>query len=345
MLIGIIAVIAVFWFIRATTIISLPVATAVFIAMLLRPLQNFLAARLRPKARWAVLPLTMLVLLAVVAAAAGLAGIAVSRAIETAPRYGERLSGLSQRASDWARSQQLPVPEELLQRSDVKQRLAQLAEGSLVGVGGFLSGLVLVFFLTLLMLLEADDWQEKIRAHGSRAAPPTTEVASVVAVKVRQYFGTQAIVSLLSGVVEGAWLFAMGVDLALLWGVLFFVLNYVPTLGSIIAVIPPSLLALLQFGPGKGLLVIAGLVVFEQILGNYVDPRLQGRRLRISAVVILVSLVFWTWVWGAAGAVLAVPMTVFILIASAHVPGLEWLARLLSGTADPDEFRSHTTRT
>jgi predicted PurR-regulated permease PerM len=86
----------------------------------------------------------------------------------------------------------------------------------------------------------------------------------------------------------------LGVDLVLVWMVLTFALNYIPNVGSIIAVIPPSLLAVLQHGPVRGLVVLGGLAVFEQIIGNLIEPRLEGRRLEISPVVALLSLVFWS---------------------------------------------------
>ena len=104
----------------------------------------------------------------------------------------------------------------------------------------------------------------------------------------------------------------------MVWALLTFALNYIPNLGSIVAVMPPSLMALVQHGPIRGLITLGGLAVIEQVIGNYVDPRMQGRRLQVSPVVVLVALVFWTWMWGVPVALLAVPMTVTLLAAAAH---------------------------
>ena len=96
-------------------------------------------------------------------------------------------------------------------------------------------------------------------------------------------------------------------------------------------------MALVQHGPLYGVLTLGGLAVFEQIIGNYIDPRMQGRRLRISPVVVLVALLFWTWMWGPVGALLAVPMTVTLLAAAAHLPALTPLATLLAAESGPHE--------
>ncbi len=126
----------------------------------------------------------------------------------------------------------------------------------------------------------------------------------------------------------------MGVDFAPFWGVLFFLLNYLPNIGSIIAGIPPTLLAFVQFGPGKALLVAGGLLAMEQVTGNFLDPRLQGRTLNVSSLVVLLSVILWGWIWGVPGALIAVPLTVTIILACSKVAMLRPIAVLLSGGED-----------
>jgi AI-2 transport protein TqsA len=152
----------------------------------------------------------------------------------------------------------------------------------------------------------------------------------MIAGKVRQYLYVRTVLGAMSATIAGVWLLLLDVDLVLVWVLLTFLLNYIPNLGSIIAVVPPSLMALLQHGPLRGALVLGGLAIFEQIIGNYIDPRMQGRRLQISPVVVLVALVFWTWMWGPAGALLAVPMTVTALAAASYSETLRPLVTLLA---------------
>ncbi len=153
---------------------------------------------------------------------------------------------------------------------------------------------------------------------------------------MRQYLFIRTVLGAVSAVAAGAWLLILDVDLVLVWVVLTFALNYIPNIGSIIAVFPPSLMALLQHGPTYGLLTLGGLTVFEQVIGNFIDPRMQGRRLRVSPVVVLVALLFWSWMWGPVGALLAVPMTVLLLAAAAHVPRLRPFTTILAGGGGED---------
>jgi AI-2 transport protein TqsA len=121
-----------------------------------------------------------------------------------------------------------------------------------------------------------------------------------------------------------------------LWGGLAFALNYIPNLGSILAAILPTLLGLVQIGPGGALAVVAGSLVINQILSNVVEPHLMGRSLGLSPLVIVVSLVMWGWIWGAVGVILAVPMTMVLKILMEHSEDLRWLAVLLGGRPRPE---------
>jgi len=118
---------------------------------------------------------------------------------------------------------------------------------------------------------------------------------SAIAVKVRQYLGITTVTSLLTGILSAAWAFAMGLDLALVWGVLNFLLNYIPVVGNIVGIVPPSLYALIQFGDWPApLIVFVGFGVIQIAISNFVYPMLQGRSLSLSPLAIVVVLAFWT---------------------------------------------------
>ena len=116
---------------------------------------------------------------------------------------------------------------------------------------------------------------------------------------------------------------------ALLWGLVAFLLNYVPNLGSIIAAVPAVLLALVQYGVGHALLVLMGYVAVNMLLGNLLEPVLMGRRLGLSTLVVFLSLVFWGWVWGPVGMLLSVPLTMIAKIFLENTRDLAWLAVML----------------
>jgi predicted PurR-regulated permease PerM len=116
------------------------------------------------------------------------------------------------------------------------------------------------------------------------------------------------------------------------WGLLAFVLNFIPTLGSLIAAIVPALVATLFQGPAIGAATLAGLAVIQTILGNFVDPKLQGTYLKLSPFVALLSIVFWGWVWGIPGAFIGVPMTAAVMLFANEFKSSRPIAIMLGGS-------------
>jgi AI-2 transport protein TqsA len=328
---GIIATVAVIWLSRAAAVVVMPLAVAFFIAIVIHPVQVWLHQRLR-RYEWAAVPLTMALLIAILGGGIWAIAEALDEAAERAPQYAGRLQDRWQEGVRFAEQNGIPLPEDITSSpSDAGGRFTGVATTALRTAWDLLSGLILVFFLVLLMLLEASDWSRTARRimPGREAGEGLRGIVTMIAGKVRQYLYVRTVLGAISAAIAGVWLLLLGVDLVLVWVVLTFLLNYIPNLGSIIAVVPPSLMALLQHGPLRGALVLGGLAVFEQIIGNYIDPRMQGRRLQMSPVVVLIALVFWTWMWGPAGALLAVPMTVTLLAAASHSETLRPLTVLL----------------
>ena len=227
--------------------------------------------------------------------------------------------------------------------SSLAGRIADWASGYATAVlsaaGTTLAAAVLVFFLTLMMLVEGPRWRKKIAAICSRPTRKNVlEAIGIIADRLRNYIWARTILGVMTAVIYVAWLWMFGVDLLIVWALLAFALNFIPTLGSLIAGILPVLYAFAQKDVGTALIVGVGILVIEQVMGNYVDPRMQGRKVSLSPVVVLIVLLFWGWIWGVAGAVLAVPMTIAIAVISAHVPPLRPLAFLLGNDTDMEEF-------
>jgi predicted PurR-regulated permease PerM len=132
-----------------------------------------------------------------------------------------------------------------------------------------------------------------------------------------------------TGLVVTGGLMLIGVDYALLWGLIAFLLNYVPNIGSIIAAIPAVLLALVQLGPVHAVLVAGLYLIVNVVMGNAVEPRLMGKSLGLSTLVVFLSLVFWGWVLGPVGMLLSVPLTMIMKIALEVNPSTRWLAIML----------------
>jgi predicted PurR-regulated permease PerM len=139
----------------------------------------------------------------------------------------------------------------------------------------------------------------------------------------------KTIFSLATGVAIWIWLAIIGVDFALLWGLVAFLLNYVPSIGSIIAAIPAILLALIQLGVGPAVLAGLGYVVVNVVFGSILEPRFMGRGLGLSTLVVFLSLVFWGWILGPVGMVLSVPLTMIVKIAMESNEDTRWIAVML----------------
>ncbi|MFA9461012.1 AI-2E family transporter [Thiohalorhabdus sp. Cl-TMA] len=321
---------------KATYIVTMPLAVAFFIAILVLPFQNWLSRILPDRLWWLSIIATMLGILIVVGALITAMWYSFGAVLDKAPQYADTVQQYWEQIQAWAKRKGLPLQETLRQTEGISSTLIGFLTSSLASFWIVAGMLVLVFFLVLLMLLESKEWRVKVRRGlGFEESAATVEAVDAIAFRVRQYLLVKTAVSLLSGVSAGLWLWLMDVDFALLWGLLTFLLNYLPNIGSIIAVFPPTILAFIQFGLWGGLIVVGGLTLIEQILGNLVGPRLEGRTLAISPMVVLVSIVFWGWVWGVVGALIGVLLTTTIIIICDQIPTLRPVAILLRRAETP----------
>ena len=196
------------------------------------------------------------------------------------------------------------------------------------GFGNALSNAFIIILTSIFILLEASSFRPKIKAAFSKPGFSMAGFDGYMA-SINQYMAIKTWVSLGTGVFVTIWLAALQVDYPLLWGLLAFLLNYVPNIGSIIAAIPAVLLALIQFGLIKALLATGGFVFVNIIVGNVIEPRFMGKGLGLSTLVVFISLAFWGWVLGPVGMLLSVPLTISVKLALASNKETFWLATLL----------------
>ena len=244
------------------------------------------------------------------------------------PRYYARLLALAQ---SLANTYDLPVNFwEGLNLGDKATAYLFNLSGSAVS---FLSNLILVMVFMVFILLGSPYFEYKIRkAFSSNNAGRVQLVMEKISLQISRYLVTQTLISAATGILVWFFLaFFIGVDFPITWGILAFFLNFIPTLGSIIASLPPVLMALVQHAPdiwpAAGVALV--LAAIQMTLGNFIAPKIYGERLNLSPVVILLFLLFWGWLWGITGALLAVPIAAAIQIALAHIPSLAPLAILM----------------
>ena len=231
---------------------------------------------------------------------------------------------------------------EFLDRHDVESRIGSvrdlvklidpsgamdLAARLLNGLGGVLNNALLITFTVIFVILEAWSFPRKLQAMvGAGASSATLHRFSE---SLNRYIGLKTAISLVTGVTVWVWVALMGLDFAMLWGLLAFMLNYVPNIGSIIAALPAVLLAVVQLGGGKAVLIAIGYMVVNVLMGNLLEPRIMGRSMGLSTLVVFLSLIFWGWVLGPVGMLLSVPLTMTLVIALESSPSTERFAILL----------------
>lgn len=331
---------ATFWLLMETMTISMPFFAALLLALGVWPLVQPIRDHMPERLRWSGALAGMLLVVAILAAFLVALGLAARQvyglARDVAPALRERLGALPG-----------PLPD-LLDASSGDRALA--ADGPLVSTAlaaldmtaSTLGGLILIVFLMLLMLTEAENWHGKLLTLSTRGGDRRwIAIGRSVGQKFRAYFTTRFIVSLISAGLYMGWLALFGVDYLVLWGILTVLLNFVPTVGSIISGMLPVIYVLVTRDLASATIIGGGLLVIEQVIGNFLDPRLMGKRLAISPLVVLVALMFWSIVWGVAGALLAVPLTVLLTMVMAHFERTKGFALLLTDCSTMEELEEY----
>jgi AI-2 transport protein TqsA len=207
--------------------------------------------------------------------------------------------------------------------------LVQALSGSFFS---FLGNLMWVLLFMIFILAEREAFTRRfVKLLGADGAAPTLDTMNRVNQSVQQYLGLKTMISLLTGVLATVVLWLFGVDFALLWGTLVFIMNFIPTIGSIVATIPPIAVTLFQYGSiSKTLFVAFLLIAIQVVVGNILEPKVMGRGLNLSPLVVLLSLILWGWVWGIPGMLLSVPLTAAIRIGMEQLDSTRTLASLIS---------------
>ena len=208
-----------------------------------------------------------------------------------------------------------------------------LVAGILNSLKDVLTNTFLIIFTMIFMLLEASSVGTKLKAAFGRSAE-TLEGPRVFLQNLGRYLGIKTIVSFATGICAGLLTWGLGLDFPLLWAMLAFLLNYVPTIGSIIAAVPAVLLALVQLGPGAASATAIGFAGINVVFGNIIEPRLMGYGVGISPLVVFLGLVFWGWVFGPVGMLLSVPLTMTLKLALESDPRTRWVAILIGSERD-----------
>lgn len=343
---GLLLSLALLWLLYRTMWVTMPVVAAFFIAVGVWPVVSEIQKRVPAQFDWlGYLAAMALILLLLALFFLGIWYAATTVAGQW-PQYEDELQKSWQQLSRWlGEGTGDEAGQNVLSEIEPQSALAFVSDYALTVVRSIwevVALLVLIFFLVLLMLIEGRSWHEKlIEATSPEKTAEWLQVVEGVGRRFRRYLAVRGLVGLLSGGLYAGWLWIWGIDFIVVWFLLAALLSFLPTIGSVIAGGLAAAFAFLQLDPGTAAIVAIGVLAIEQVTGNYIDPRLQGRQLSVSPLISLFMLLVWGWIWGVAGALLALPITVLLMIVFARFPPLVPLALLLSGeTSRKDLFEA-----
>lgn len=306
-----------------------PFFLSIFIAILCFPLMIHLQKK--GVGENTSLFLVVLLVLCVGLSMAMLIGSSVDDFSKNLPIYQVRITQQWQTLIQWIAARGIELPTDYLVTNLDPKAAMKMVASILSGFGNALANSFLIFLTVIFILLEASTFSKKIKIFSN--AGEGDDFSDVFTEKLRMYMSIKTWMSLITGILVALWLWLLGVDYPALWGMLAFMLNYVPNIGSIIAAVPAVLLALIQIGTGTAFLVMVGYMVINVLMGNVIEPRYMGKGLGLSALVIFISLVFWGWVLGTAGMLLSVPLTVAVKLALDSKKESQWLGTLLGSAS------------
>ena len=313
---------------RAGASVLVPVLIAAFLAILLTPSVQALLKRSWPKGLAVVTTILGTIIVALLLTT--LVGDSLVRFSRQVPEYATGVQGMKDDIFAWLSQRGIGRDLEggVLDSAIDTSGVLALAGDVLGSVANLAGNGVIILLLAAFALLEVDRRQDVFEeALGKQTTVPATLLR--YSTQVIQYLKVKTWMSAGTGLGIALSLWLLGIDYPVLWGVLAFLLNFVPTVGSLIAGIPPILLALLQYGIERAIGVLVAIVVVNIVFSNIIEPRVMGRSFGISPVTVLMALLYWAWVFGPVGMILAIPLTVALKIALEGNERTTWIAGLM----------------
>jgi AI-2 transport protein TqsA len=285
----------------------------------------------------------MLVLLCFTLAFFGLGLVAAStidQLIEVAPTYRENIDKILAEVTGALGLGEQTSWEDIRALTIDRIDLQAVVTGILGSVTSFGGTLFLIVVYAGFLMGERDAFARKFHA-AFPAGAGTSRASHMLADinrKIADYLAVKTLVNVIGGVISYFVMLAIGLDFALFWATLIALLNYIPYIGSLVAVVLPLILSLAQFGSLETTLLLAALLIVAQLISdNLIEPRLVGRQLDLSPFVVLVALSFWAAIWGLAGAILAIPLTSMLAIIFAGFPATRFISIFLAGDVPKDK--------
>ena len=339
--ISIAAVVVIVYGMQAAQVLLVPFLLAVFLALIaIRPMLWMQKHRI-PSALAALL--IVLAMMLVTGVVGGIVGSSIAEFTASLPSYQRRLDAIVQATLDFFAGMMGDERSftELGELIDPGWAMG-MAASILNGLRDVLTNAFLILFTMVFILLEASSMGVKVEAAFGRPAE-TFQRPRQFLHNVGRYLGIKTLVSMVTGLTATLLTWWIGLDFPLLWGMLVFLFNYVPTIGSIIAAVPAVLMALVQLGPAEASTTAVGFLAINMLFGNVIEPRLMGYGVGISPLIVFTGLVLWGWIFGPVGMLLSVPLTMTLKMALESNEGTRWLAILIGSERDAEHALAQQT--
>ena len=330
------AIFIIFAGIKTAANILVPFLLSVFIAIICNPLIKKASEFKIPKAISIIFVIAVIVTMAVFLT--GLVGSSLNELSQYIPQYRVQLKQQFVWLTDFFAKHDIQLSTSIVTEYFDPAAAMGLAAEMLSSFGSVMANLFLIVLTVVFILFESSSFPHKLHLALDDPQMRLQQIERFIS-SVNHYIAIKTLVSIATGCVVALMLWAFGLDFFLLWGVLAFLLNYIPNIGSIIASVPPMTLAILQLGIGDAGAIGLGFVFINMVMGNIIEPRYLGKGLGLSTLVVFLSLIFWGWLLGTVGMLLSVPLTMILKIGLESSPEGRWLAVMLS---DEDELDDKT---
>ena len=311
---------------RAAQPIIVPFLLSAFIAVIFTAPLFWLDRKGVPKAIAVLIVLMGIMVIGLIMIV--LVGTSLQDFSDELPAYQAQLQQETTKIIAWLGNKGINISDQELLKHVNPGSAMKLFAGTLDSFRKVLTNAFLIVLTVIFILLEVSGFPDKLRA-----ALGDTESSfgsfSKITNGIKRYMAIKTLTSLATGIFVGIWLAILGIDYPVLWGLVAFLLNYVPNIGSIIAAIPAVLLSFIQIDMVHALFAALGYVVVNIVIGSVIEPRVMGRGMGLSTLVVFLSLVFWGWALGPVGMLLSVPLTMILKIALEHNEDTRWIAVLL----------------
>lgn len=316
--------------------VLVPIVYAFFLAVLSYPMVRWLRRHRVPAGL--ALGITMLVNLG---ALAGMVTVGVRLLISfwrDLPHYLRGLERYSNDAASWLEANGVAGAKATVSglfdwnnligwatQQDVMGNLGALGISTFGTLATFLASLIMVIIVMMFILMEAHGTQSRLQAVSLSGGPDLSGLMRS-ADDIQKYLGVKTLISALTGLMAGFWCWFFDLHYPLLWALLAFLFNYIPAVGSTAASVPAIVEALVQHGPGTAIFVAIGYGGINFFLDNFVQPTMLGNRFGISPLVVILSVIFWGWLWGPLGMFLAVPLTMVLKVLLDNNAEFQWIS-------------------